>query len=446
MRDHHLTASPAFRPPPAGAAVTVAPLAVLQRRTLRVLAAAQVIGAMGLSSGATAGSLLAEDVTGGSTASGLPLAFIVLGSTAGAVPIGRLMDRAGRRPGLGLAFALGAGGAGVIVAGAAAASLLLLLAGCALFGTANLAVMLARYAAADLSPAEARGRAMGAVVFAGGVGSVAGPNLLAPAGALAEPWGLPDAAGIFLVAVLAFAAAAAILLVRLRPDPLLVRRSQGPAERLASGPGAAPASRAPGGERPALVASLAMDGRRPARAADGSLLRLPGLAGALAVMTAASLVMVSVMAVAPLHLEDHGRGAAFVGFAVSLHIAAMFGPAPLAGWLADRLGWRRAATVGAALLTAGGVAGALADPVLALVLLGLGWSAALVAGSARLAEAAPDRRRPQAEAAGEVAQGIAAGLGAAGAGALVGLASFGALCVAATAISALLLAGVAWRQ
>lgn len=68
--------------------MTVAPIADLQRRTLRVLAGAQVIGAVGLSSGATAGSLLAEDVTGGSTASGLPLAFVVLGSTAGAVPVG----------------------------------------------------------------------------------------------------------------------------------------------------------------------------------------------------------------------------------------------------------------------------------------------------------------------------------------------------------------------
>lgn len=243
------------------------------------------------------------------------------------------------------------------------------------------------------------------------------------------------------MAVLAFAAAAAILLGQLRPDPLLVRRTETPAG-LASSPagheGAAPAaSPSAGGERPVLVAS---------RVATDPLLRLPGLAGALAVMTAASLVMVSVMAVAPLHLEDRGHGAAFVGFAVSLHIAAMFGPAPLAGWLADRLGWHRAAATGAALLTAAGAAGALSDPVLALVLLGLGWSTALVAGSARLAELAPDHRRPQAEAAGEVAQGIAAGLGSAGAGALVGLAGFPVLCVVAAAASALLLAGLVPRQ
>jgi hypothetical protein len=48
-------------------------LELLQRRTMRVLVAAQLLGALGLAAGGTAGALLAEHLTGSATAAGLPL-------------------------------------------------------------------------------------------------------------------------------------------------------------------------------------------------------------------------------------------------------------------------------------------------------------------------------------------------------------------------------------
>jgi MFS family permease len=75
-------------------------LMLLQRSTIRVLVAAQLLGALGLAAGGTAGALLAEDLTGSATAAGLPLAALVLGSGVSAVAVTRLMDRTGRRVGL----------------------------------------------------------------------------------------------------------------------------------------------------------------------------------------------------------------------------------------------------------------------------------------------------------------------------------------------------------
>ncbi|HEX8928657.1 MAG TPA: MFS transporter, partial [Actinomycetota bacterium] len=156
---------------------------LLQRRTMRVLVVAQLLGASGLAAGGTAGALLAEQLTGSPAGAGLPLAMLVLGSGLAAVAVTRVMSSHGRRVGLSAAYLAGAVGAAQVVAAAALRSWPLLLAGCGLFGGGNTAVMLARYAAADL--ASRRGRAISAVVAAASVGAVAGPNLLGPAGALA---------------------------------------------------------------------------------------------------------------------------------------------------------------------------------------------------------------------------------------------------------------------
>lgn len=52
---------------------TPPPLQLLQRRTVQVLVVAQLLGALGLAAGGTAGALLAEDLTGNAAVAGLPL-------------------------------------------------------------------------------------------------------------------------------------------------------------------------------------------------------------------------------------------------------------------------------------------------------------------------------------------------------------------------------------
>jgi MFS family permease len=393
----------------------------LQRRTMRVLVVAQLLGALGLAAGGTAGALLAERLTGNPAAAGLPLSLLVLGSGVGAVAVTHVMRDHGRRAGLAAAYLAGAVGAALVVAAAAWGSWPLLLAGSGLLGGGNAAVMLARYAAADL--ASHRGRAISTVVTAASVGAIAGPNLLGPAGVVAQGVGLPAPAGLFLLAVPAFLGAALVLVLFLRPDPLQVATSQAlSVEEPAAGTG-----------RGELADVL---GNRQVRLA-------------LLVLAVANLAMVGVMAVAPVHLHDHGAGMGTIGLMVGAHIAAMYLPSPVTGWLADTLGARMVASMGALLLLAAGTAAAMAGAgrpgiVGTLLLLGVGWNAGLIGGSALLRDAPiSPSRRTRAEGLGELGMGAAAAAGGSGAGLLLATGGFGLLGLVAAAPCLLILAAVA---
>jgi MFS family permease len=391
----------------------------LQRRTLRVLVAAQVLSGLG-GSGAAAGALLALDITGSDALASLPLALLVVGSASTVIPISALSRRTGRRTGLATALAIATVGAvGVVVAGQLD-SFALLLAASLLFGAGNTAVMLARYAAVDLSTPDERGRAIGRVVFATTFGAVAGPNLLEPAGSVATSLGLPELTGLFLTSIAAFALAGLVLTVFLRPDPLKVaagfEEAPGPLEERAA---AAP----PVPLRELLSPSAAVTG--------------------LTTVVVANFVMVAVMAMAPVHMQHHGHGLQFVGLVISLHIAGMFAPSPVTGWLTDRIGPLAVAGGGAALLIVAGVLSAASGAeastfALGLALLGVGWNASLIAGSALLASAVPVVQRPRVEGAGELSMGVAAASATAIAGPVVGIAGYAALAAAGAVAAATL--------
>ncbi|HEY8583284.1 MAG TPA: hypothetical protein VIL49_10060, partial [Capillimicrobium sp.] len=125
----------------------------LQRRTLRVLVAGQALGGLGLA-GAAGGALLALELTGSRALASLPLAMTVLGSAATVLPVAAHARRAGRRPALAAALLLSAACALAVAAAAAVESYALLLAASFGYGAGNTAVLLARYAAADLSAPE----------------------------------------------------------------------------------------------------------------------------------------------------------------------------------------------------------------------------------------------------------------------------------------------------
>ena len=392
----------------------------LQRRTMRVLVVAQLLGALGLAAGGTAGALLAEHLTGSAAAAGLPLSLLVLGSGVGAVAVARVMRDHGRRAGLAAAYLAGAVGAALTVAAAGWGSWPLLLAGSLLLGGGNAAVMLARYAAADLS--SHRARSISTVVTAASVGAVAGPNLLGPAGPLAQGVGLPGPTGLYLLAIPAFLGAALVLLAFLRPDPLQVARATA----------LLPEQPTAGGRRELAV----LLGDRHIRLA-------------LLVLAIANLAMVGVMAVAPVHLHHHGAGMGTIGLIVGSHIAAMYLPSPLTGWLADTVGARMVAALGALLLLGAGTVAALAGSsrvgvVVALLLLGVGWNAGLIGGSALLRDApVSPSLRTRAEGLGELGMGAAAAAGGSGAGLLLAGGGFGLLGLVAAAPCLLLLVAVA---
>src|SRR5688572_5751441 len=154
-------------------------------RLMATLFAAQVCGSTAHAIILAIGSIMAAAITGTNTTSGLPIAVSALGTALASWPLSRLMERSGRRPGLVLGYGLGVVGTVLGIVGVAVHSFSLLLGGMALFGIGHTSNLLARYAAADVSPGPQRGRAMGLIVWGSTVGSVLGPNLMELAGGVA---------------------------------------------------------------------------------------------------------------------------------------------------------------------------------------------------------------------------------------------------------------------
>lgn len=385
-------------------------VAAVQRRTVRVLSGGVALAGLGVTVGITAGGLLARDVAGTDSAAGLGQTAGVLGAAVLAVPLARISGSAGRRAGLAAGYSVAVVGALVTVAAAAASSLLLLLLGLFLFGAATACGLQSRYAAADLAPPEHRGRALSLVVWATTVGSVLGPNLAAPGADLGTALGLPALAGAFVVSAGVFALVALLLQGLLRPDPLLLAR------RL-------------GGHA---------DGPVP-RTATGTALRAvwaspTGRLGLVGVVVAHS-VMVGVMVMTPVHM-GHAGGSEHavlrvVGVVISVHVAGMYLFSPLVGLLADRTGAPTVVVLGGGLLLAAaavaGTAGPDDSPQLGvgLLLLGLGWSCGLIAGSALVTGAVDAGLRPTAQGGTDLLMGLGAALAGVAGGPLLAWGGFG---------------------
>jgi MFS family permease len=367
--------------------------AAVQRRTLRLLFATQIVSGTGVTIGSSVGALLAADIAGVGV-SGLAQSAIVIGAALFALPATAIVYRHGRRPSLALAYFVAGVGAFVVVSAAMRGSIPLLFTGFFLFGGASAAGLQARYAAVDLAPAALRGRHLSLIVWATTLGAVVGPSLAPLAGVTMGRYGVPALAGPFVFSALLFLLATLLLLLLLRPDPAVVAR-----ETLKD-----PNATAAQARRVGVRAALGVIGANP-----------PARLGVTAVAVG-NLVMVGVMAMTPVHIRGAGHEPAhtlrIVGLVLSSHIAGMFAFAPVVGWLTDRLGRRQVIFGGIALLLlACAVAGTAGhDPMrlaLGLMTLGLGWSATMVAGSTLLSDSISVELRASAQGLSDLLMGLA---------------------------------------
>jgi MFS family permease len=109
------------------------------------------------------------------------------------------------------------------------------------------------------------------------------------------------------------------------------------------------------------------------------------------------------MTMTPLHMTQHGHGLAAVGVVISAHVFGMFALSPISGRLTDRFGSQPVIFSGLTILAGSAAMSALAPPeggillLIALFLLGFGWSLGYVAGSALLTTglSLPERTRLQ---------------------------------------------------
>lgn len=376
---------------------------VVQRRVLRVLTATQVLGAAGVTIGLAVSTLIAAVLSGSDAVGGLAQTSAVLGAALFALPAARIAARRGRRPALVLGYGAGAAGALVAACAVVLGSWHVLLVALVLFGAASSANLAARYAGTDLAHPQRRARSLAVVVWAATIGAVAGPNLADPAGQFAARLGLPVGAGPYLLSALLFGLAALIVLRFLRPDPLAVARSAAPVT-------------------PAHCAGGVGDTR-----GSGAVWRALPATGKLALggITLCHTAMVGLMSMTPVHMDHAGASLRVVGVVISLHVAAMYAASPLFGWMADRLGRVPVLAIGSALVVAAsGIAGMAPShdaPQLAagLALLGFGWSAGLVSGSALLTESVAVEDRPAAQGLSDLCMNIGGAIGGVTAGVVV---------------------------
>ncbi|HEX7337245.1 MAG TPA: MFS transporter [Gemmatimonadales bacterium] len=405
-------------------------IAAVQRRTLRLLFVTQIISGIGVAVGASVGALLAADLAGVGM-SGLAQSAAVVGTALFAVPATAIVRRRGRRPSLAAGYLVAAVGALIVVTAATRGSVPIMFLGFLLFGGATTANLQARYAAVDLAPATLRGRHLSMIVWATTIGAVMGPSLAPLAGKVVGPYGIPTLAGPYLFSALLFAFAILLLTGFLRPDPAVVART-------ALGHQGTPAPDAP---RPGMSSALRFVISHPQA-------RLGVIA-----MAVGNLVMIGVMAMTPVHVKGAGHDAAhtlgIVGLVLSFHIAGMYAFSPVFGWLTDRLGRRPVIFAGIALLlaacaTAGTAGHDTARLAAGLMLLGLGWSAAMVAGSTMLTESVPVELRASAQGLSDLIMGLAGATAGAVSGLIVAAWGYPTLTLLAALATAPLIVLVSW--
>lgn len=398
---------------------TVAQQQAVQRRTVAVLSAGQVLGGIAFGATVSLGALLAADISGDDALSGLATASVTLGAALCAIPLARLAMKLGRRRSLTLGNLFALIGIGIVILAAALRVFPLLLVGIILIGAGNAGNLQSRFAATDLASSRHRGRDLSIVVWATTVGGVAGPLLLGPGEVVGQAIGMPPQTGSYLFSLVAQVAAFILYLVALRPDPLLL------AQRIM----AAGADQNPLEER--------RDHPVAARYAMFAI-------------AASHVVMASVMAMTPIHLAHMAHGAhgghatsadisSLVGITIAMHVAGMYALSPLFGILADRWGRLRVVLLGQVLL-----GGALLFAILtsdqawgvmvALILLGLGWSASTVSGAALLTEATTPALRTRRQGRSDSLMSFSAAGGAVLAGIILSNFQYPGLAVAASVL------------
>ncbi|NJP89256.1 MFS transporter [Nonomuraea sp. FMUSA5-5] len=399
----------------------------VQRRTLAVLSAAQIVGGVGVAVGLALSSVVVDELSRSTVISGFAGTATVLGAALLALPAAKASGRGGRRAGLSLAYTAALTGCVISVLAISLRTWPLLLVGLVLVGGGSAGSLAARYSATDLSPKDRSARHLSLVVWASTIGSVAGPNLAEPADRIGRSLGMAEKAGPFAFAALAFALAVVIVLVLLRPDPLILARAGTRTED----PGR----------------------NRTIRTAWHTLRTTPMARRALVMIAVSHTAMVSVMSMTPVKLHHDGSNLDVIGLVISLHIAGMYVLSPLVGWLADKAGKVPVLVLGSALLLgAAALAGTAGHRVwqvtAALVLLGLGWSCGLVAGSALVTESVPIERRPAVQGLSDLLMNVCGATGTIVAGAIVGLLGYGMLGLMVgimVALSGLWLTAV-WRR
>lgn len=394
-------------------------------RLLRTLFVTQSLFSSGFIAMVALLSIVSVQLSGDESTAGIPSAIQTFSQALVAYPMGLIMGRFGRRAGLTLGYGGGILGAlfGVLAINLGSFPLLLLSA--VLVGAGRSGTEQSRFAAGELFPEHLRARKVGQIVFAGTIGAVLGPLLVAPSSSIVEGIGLDPQTGPWAAAVFFYTLAALLTFLLLRPDPMRI------AERISEEDATNRVDSAP------LRA-------RPLR----DLLRLPAVQLAIMAMLISQTVMVVVMVMTPLHMHHHHHDNAAVSLVIAAHTLGMFGLSSLTGYLVDRFGRIRMMIAAALTLIISVLLAPLSAemPVLvvALFLLGLGWNFGYVAGSTLLADSLQGAERSRVQGINDALVALSAGVGTLSAGPLFAANGYLGVSLLSLALTLVMVASIFW--
>jgi MFS family permease len=377
---------------------TVSDLQSAARKITFVLFAQQGLASAAFIAATTLNAIVGAKLAGNASLAGLPSATNLLAGALSAFGWGYVNDAIGRRGGLVIGLLIGGAGSAVAFFAIARSSFAVFLIGMLLMGMANAEVQLGRFAAAEVNPPNARGRAISYVVVGGTLGSVIGPFVAGPAGQMFKPLAGDELAGAYAVSLLLLGIGALVVFLGLRPDPRDLGRQV--AERF-------PEAALPLGTGSA--SSLV-----PARNFI-QILRTPAAAVALIAMMLGQLVMVLVMVITSLHMTDHHHMLGDISIVISAHTFGMYAFSVFSGQLADRWGRGPVIMAGASTLILACLAATISPDVLplgvALFFLGLGWNFCYVGGSTLLADQLSPGERARTQGLNDLLVGLASATG-----------------------------------
>lgn len=335
------------------------------RRNVALLAACQAMLFSNSSTLASINGLAGMSLATNPALGTLPVTTWVLGGAIATVPASLYMKRAGRTRGL-----MAGAGTGIVAALICALAIglhnfWLLCLGTLVFGASNATGQYYRFAAADVSPADFKARAISLVLAGGLVGGILGPGLSRySVGAFADRF-----LGAYLALILFCVVTIALLWFTRIPDPT--------PEEQASG------------------------GRSLKEIASQPKFVVAVLSGAIGYG-----VMNLLMTATPIAMGMCGHPFGDAAFVVSSHVIAMFAPSLFAGALIKRFGVLNIILVGAALNVACVVValGGVDVPHfwLSLVLLGIGWNFMYIGGTTLLTETYRPEEKAKAQGANDL--------------------------------------------
>jgi MFS family permease len=357
----------------------------LARKITWILFITQSLASVGFIAAAAINPILGARLAPSRALATLPAAMYLLSGALSASAWGIIMDRIGRRNAIASGLAIGVLGNALVIHAIQASSFMLVILGLMMMGITNSAVMLGRFAAAEVNPPDQRGRAISAVVLGGVIGSYLAPIAAVPMGSLAVRFGMDELAGAYITTLILFTLASVFVFIGLRPDPREIGRDIAKLY---------PSSVQQGEARPIV-----------------QILRQPAAVTAVTAMVLGQVVMIAIMGITSLHMEDHQHMRSDIYSVIRWHTVGMFAPSVFSGWLLDKIGRGRMILIGACTLFLACVTAPLSPDVLPLIislfLLGVGWNFCFVGGSTLLADQLSPVERSRTQGANDLLVGLA---------------------------------------